>query len=54
MDLEQFEILELVNKIRNELLNHTGIDDKTAGKQTLVFSIESICFLDIIKCECDP
>ncbi|KAI1311931.1 DEAH-box ATP-dependent RNA helicase prp22 [Mortierella claussenii] len=32
MDLEQFEVLELVNKIRNELLNHTGIDDKTVAE----------------------
>lgn len=45
MDLEQFEILELVNKIRNELLNHTGIDDKTAGKQMLVFLIDYMYFL---------
>ncbi|KAK3808611.1 MAG: P-loop containing nucleoside triphosphate hydrolase protein [Benniella sp.] len=35
MDLEQFEILELVNKIRNELLNHTGIDDKTVAEYVI-------------------
>lgn len=32
MDLEQFEVLELVNKIRNEVLNHLGMDDKSVGK----------------------
>ncbi|KAF9586623.1 DEAH-box ATP-dependent RNA helicase prp22 [Lunasporangiospora selenospora] len=31
-ELEQFEYLELVNKIRNELLNHTSIDDKTVAE----------------------
>ena len=35
MDLEQFELLELVNKINNELMNHTGVDDKTVGKHPL-------------------
>ncbi|KAF9922003.1 DEAH-box ATP-dependent RNA helicase prp22 [Linnemannia zychae] len=32
MDLEQFEVLELVNKIRNEVLNHLGIDDKSVAE----------------------
>ncbi|KAG0366770.1 DEAH-box ATP-dependent RNA helicase prp22 [Gamsiella multidivaricata] len=41
MDLEQFEVLELVNKIRNELLNHTGIDDKTAAEFVISVHEES-------------
>ncbi|KAF9912617.1 DEAH-box ATP-dependent RNA helicase prp22 [Linnemannia zychae] len=32
MDLEQFEVLELVNKIRNEVLNHLGMDDKSVAE----------------------
>ncbi|KAF9143643.1 DEAH-box ATP-dependent RNA helicase prp22 [Mortierella sp. GBA39] len=32
MDLEQFEVLELVNKIRNEVLNHLGMDDKSIAE----------------------
>ncbi|KAG0052532.1 DEAH-box ATP-dependent RNA helicase prp22 [Gryganskiella cystojenkinii] len=32
MDLEQFELLELVNKIRNEVLNHHGMDDKDVAE----------------------
>jgi len=47
MDLEQFEVLELVNKIRNELLNHTGLDDKTVGKLFLSFHAFKN-FLDLI------
>lgn len=45
MDLEQFEVLELVNKIRNELVNHTGIDDRTVGKLYLL-SLQNV--LDLI------
>ncbi|KAG0345797.1 DEAH-box ATP-dependent RNA helicase prp22 [Podila humilis] len=41
MDLEQFEVLELVNKIRNELLNHTGIDDKTVAEFVIGMHEES-------------
>lgn len=52
MDLEQFEVLELVNKIRNELLNHTGLDDKTVGKLFLSFRAFKN-FLDLITLDGD-
>ncbi|KAF9316103.1 DEAH-box ATP-dependent RNA helicase prp22 [Podila horticola] len=41
MDLEQFEVLELVNKIRNELVNHTGIDDRTVAEFVIGMHEES-------------
>jgi len=31
-DLQKLEKLSLVSKITNELYNHTGINDKTLGK----------------------
>ncbi|KAG0230314.1 DEAH-box ATP-dependent RNA helicase prp22 [Actinomortierella wolfii] len=35
MDLEEFEKLELVNKIRNEILNHTGLDDEDIAQYVI-------------------
>ncbi|KAF9162478.1 DEAH-box ATP-dependent RNA helicase prp22 [Actinomortierella ambigua] len=35
MDLEEFELLELVNKIRNEILNHKGLDDEDIAKYVI-------------------
>jgi len=31
-ELQKLEYLSLVSKITSELLNHTGINDKTLGK----------------------
>ncbi|KAF9439217.1 DEAH-box ATP-dependent RNA helicase prp22 [Entomortierella beljakovae] len=49
MDLEQFELLELVNKISNEILNHTGIDEKSVAEYVINLHEESTDYASFKK-----
>jgi hypothetical protein len=46
-ELQKLEYLSLVSKITSELLNHTGINDKTLGKFIKLYAYLNLIILSL-------